>query len=142
MSKLDHQEGGVEALACSTITTSSASTSEPTQGCSFNKGKTLCTVHDCETKTTKVTSKRWGYVKSKKSYGWISKKVSKVMCLGVRGELQTQLDDKNIVSPNSSDLGEGREVGRLFELSTATEPAIGDLTKIFGEAEFDNIGGL
>ena len=46
------------------------------------------------------------------------------------------------MSPNSTDLGEGREVGRLFELSTATEPAIGDLSNIFGEAEFDNIGGL
>ena len=68
--------------------------------------------------------------------------MSKVMCLGVRGELQTQLDDKNIVSPNSSSLGEGREVGRFLELSKTSDLAIGDLTEIFGEAEFDNNEGL
>ena len=65
-----------------------------------------------------------------------------MMCLGVRGELRTQLDDKIIVSPNSSSLGEGREVGRLFELSVTTEPAIGDLTCIFGDGHFDNVGTL
>ena len=68
--------------------------------------------------------------------------MSKVMCLGVRGESQTQLDDNIFVSPNSTDLGEGREVGRLFELSVATEPAIGDLTCIFGDKDFDNVGTL
>ena len=68
--------------------------------------------------------------------------MSKVMCLGVRGELQTQLDDNNIVSPNSTDLGEGREVGRLFELSVATKTAIGDLTYSFGDEDFDNVGTL
>ena len=137
VSKLAQHEGGVDK--CSTITTANnRSTTKPTQGCSFNKKRTLCTVHDCGTKVSKVTSKNWGFIKSKKSYGWISRKVSKVMCLGVRGEFRTQLDDKSIVSPNSSSPGEGREVGRFLELSKASDLAIGDLTEIYGEAEFDN----
>ena len=41
------------------------------------------------------------------------------------------------MSPNSSSLGEGREVGRFLELSKPPDLAIGDLTKIYGEAEFD-----
>ena len=61
--------------------------------------------------------------------------MSKVICLGVRGDNRAQLNNKNIGFQNSPDLGEGMEVGRILELSNSDKTGSGDFSKNFVETE-------
>ena len=134
-----HQDGVVEAPGCSIITTDNATTTTLPRSCSYNTGKTHCLTHNCGTKSTRVTSKKWDYIKSRKCYGWVTRKVLKVMCLGVRGENTTKLDDRKsgfLESSKSSDLGVKREVGRnsdIIDSDSSRTFYFGE----FGDAESD-----
>ena len=81
--------------------------------CTFDINK-ICVIHNVHASITSVTSKKWGYLKNKKGYGWINKKVEKLTCrtgLEIRRSSSTQpiLNhnlDKNLFC------GEGRSDSR------------------------------
>ena len=97
---------------------------QTTAGGSWSKGGDLCSSHGCKTKIIKVTSKKWGYVETRKCYGWVTKKVSKVICPGTKTGTGQVEEVPNLEILKSTGLGEGGEVGRI---SSATEPVLGDI---------------
>ena len=48
--------------------------------CVMISKKTWCKTHDCVVKCVPVTSKKWEYIKSKKEYGFVSRKHKKYYC--------------------------------------------------------------
>ena len=42
--------------------------------------KEKCVVHGCEAKTVKISSQKWRWIESKKRYGYVTVKTSKILC--------------------------------------------------------------
>ena len=53
-----------------------------TDKCDLNMDMKICNTHGCELSATKVTSTKWEYIKRKKCYGNVSRKVTRWICRG------------------------------------------------------------
>ena len=53
-----------------------------TDKCDMNMDLKICNTHGCELSATKVTSTKWEYIKRKKCYGNVSRKVTRWICRG------------------------------------------------------------
>ena len=49
--------------------------------CVFNNER-MCTTHDCATKKVEVRVEKWKWIESKKCYGFVKEKVTKIHCIG------------------------------------------------------------
>ena len=81
--------------------------------CRFNKSNTKCETHGGRLKSIKVTSKKWAWLPSKKSYGYKYGKVTKYVC-----------ERKNI--PLSSDVLTRNVRPESESMNTLLEVALGD----------------
>ena len=97
--------------------------------CVFNTER-MCTTHDCATKKVQVRVEKWKWIESKKCYGFVKEKVTKIHCIGKK--LVPRAPEKvPTVHSYSGGLGERTQGagGRLATLVGAVQD------KIRGEGE-------
>ena len=114
--------------------------------CKFDE-KEFCVTHDTQTVVCMVTSKKWGYIKSKNCHGWKYIKTRKLICkpssrVGLKPGYNTQKPTFDIYKSSEPDgnsldkiSGEGDTVAGeiLSNFSDDTEVNIGDAERLSGE---------
>ena len=82
--------------------------------CIFRRGR--CVTHGCDTKSFKVSIKKWQWIARKKEYGYVSSKTTRYICLNlVEGRVapgKASLSSGSNISQQQRDVGV--EVGRIF----------------------------
>ena len=92
--------------------------------CIFRRGK--CVTHGCDTKSFKVSVKKWQWIDRRKEYGYVSSKTTRYICLNmVEGRLAPGMASSSSgIDVSQQQHNVGVEVGRIFSeektISTTT----------------------
>ena len=76
-----------------------------------------CVTHQCDTKTIKVTDKKWGWIEKKKQFGYIPKKATKYICMfRISGQGTPSVDNSGVsmTGESSGNTSKCGEVGRFL----------------------------
>ena len=100
--------------------------------CVFRRGR--CVTHNCDTRSFKVSVKKWQWIDRRKEYGFVSSKVTKYICLNLvnvktapgKASLSVEvgrLSDEKILSQQQRAVNNGTLGGRERESFVYSEPA-------------------